>query len=207
MKIEDITLEDIQDFIHSGKRDEAPSEVIETLSILEKVHGMYLRWQSRDHIIKHLEKVDGYSYYLANKWFDMMTEYFYAERNISKQSHKNRLAEKLEKGMTLALKLAENSKDVVMALGKIKDIAEILELNKEDAMEFPEELLQKPFKMYSVDAEFLGLPKPDRYKLARFIDDYPELSEKERNALREEAGLLPFKLFKPEHENPRLQEK
>jgi hypothetical protein len=207
MKIEDITLEDIQDFIHNGSRKDAPSEVVETLSKLEKIHGMYLRWQSRDHIIKHLEKVDGYSYYLANKWYDMMTEYFYAERQVSKQAHKNRLAEKLENGITLALKLAESSKDVVMALGKIKDIAEILEINKEDAMEFPEELLAKPFKMYSVDAEFLGLPKPDRYKLARFIDEYPELSEKERNSLREEADLLPFKLFKPDHENPRLQEK
>lgn len=207
MKIEDITLEDIQDFIHSGNRAAAPAEVVETLAILQRIHGMYLRWESRDHIIKHLEKVDGHSHYLANKWYDMMTEYFYAEREVSKSAHKNRLAEKMEKGVTLALKLAENSKEVVMALSKIKDIADVLELNKDDALEFPEELLQKPFKMYSVDAEFLGLPNPDRYKLARFIDEYPELSEKERESLKQEAGILPFKLIKQDHENPRLQEK
>jgi len=205
MNIEDLTLEDIQDFVANGARDEAPPEVVELLSILEKIHGMYLRWNSRDFILKHLQKVDGMSYYLAGKYHDMTMEYFFCDRAVSKSAHRNRLAEKMEKAITLGLKMAKSAKDVVMIVSKLKDIADVLELNKSDALEFPEELLQKPYKMYTVDASILGLPEPDAYKLARFIDEYPELTEKERISLREEAGLLPFKLIKEDAQNPRLQ--
>lgn len=206
IKIEDISLEDIQDFVANGTKSKAPPEVVELLSVLEKIHGMYLRWHSRDYIMKHLQKVCGYSYYLSGKLYDMATEYFYCERNVSKQAHRNRLSEKMEKAITLGMKMAKDTKEVVQLISKIKDVAEVLQLDKNDAEDFPEELLAKPFKMYSVDAEFLGLPKVDRYKLARFIDNFPELSEKERIALREDAGIEQFKLIKPNQENARLQQ-
>ncbi len=207
MKLEDITLEDIQDFIANGPREEAPQEVVQLLETMEKIRGMHIRFNSRDHIIKHLQKVDGHSYYLAAKFYDMAMEYFYAERQIPKSAWRNIIAEKMNKAITLGFKLAKDTSDITKVVSKLESLAKVLQLDKEDAEEFPEELLSKPFKMYTIDEEMLGLPKLDRYKLAKFIDDFPDLSERERNAIREEAGLIPFKLIKEDAENPRLQAK
>lgn len=208
-KLEDIQLEDIQDFIANGKPETAPSEIVETLDIMDKIRGMYLRFKDfsgRDAIINHLVKVDNMSYYLASKFFDMAMEYFYADRAISKKAWRHRLAEKMEKAINLAMVMAKDSREVIAAVKELKSLAQVLQLDQPDKDELPQELFDKPFKMYSIDADFLGLPKINRYDLAQIIDELPELSEKERLMAKREANIIPMKLFPEEHEDARQSE-
>ena len=97
----------------------APEEVLAYALELEKVHGMHLRikdYGSRDAIINHLTKFNGYSNYLAAKLHDEMLEYFYGDRTISKNAHRYRLADLMEKGINTALVLAKDAKEVIAAI-------------------------------------------------------------------------------------------
>lgn len=206
IKMEDIELEDIQDFLANGVPDNAPPEIINFLQLLDKIRGMQLRfdkYSGRDAVINHLVNVDGYSRYLAGKYYDMAMEYFYADRQISKKAWRNIIAEKMDKAINLALAMAENTRDVTTTIKSLKDLYDVLALDESDKDEIPQELLQKPWKIYSADAEFLGLPKANRYELARQIDELPEISEKEKQQIKREAQVLDIKIFQDDNENPR----
>lgn len=205
-RLEDINLEDIQDFIANGKPETAPNEIVQLLDIMDKIRGMYLRFNEfsgRDAIINHLTKVDGHSHYLASKFYDMAMEYFYADRAISKKAWRHRIAEKMEKAINLAMVLAKDSREVIASVKELKSLAQVLQLDQPDKDELPRELFDKPFKMYSLDAEFLGLPKINRYELAQMIDEMPEISEKAREMAKREANILPVKLFPEATEDAR----
>ncbi len=209
IKVEDIELEDIQDFIANGKPDSAPTEIIQFLDVMEKIRGMYWRfkdWNGREAVVNHLVKVDGHSYYLACKYYDMAMEYFFLDREVSKKAQRNRIAEKMEKAINLALALAKDSREVIAAVKELKSLAQVLQLDQPDKDDLPKELFDKPFKMYSVDAEYLGLPKINRYELANIIDQMTEISEKERIMIKREAAILPVKLFQDTTEDARQVE-
>ena len=135
IKLEDIELEDLQDFVANGIDSQAPPEIVEVLQLLDKIRGMHLRFNQfsgRDAVINHLVNVDGYSRYLAAKFYDMAMEYFYADRQISKKAWRNILAEKMDKAANLALSLAENTRDVTTAIKSLKEIATVLQLDQPD---------------------------------------------------------------------------
>lgn len=206
VRIQDITLEDIYEFRDHGNWNKAPSEVVETLDVLDKVRGLYLRgkeYGTRDGIINHLTKIEGYNYYMACKYHDMAMEYFYCDREISKNAHRFRIAEKLEKLAELGMAVAKDVNDIGKVAKIFTDVVKTLGLDQPDQEAFPEELLGKPFKMYSLDTEFLGLPSIDRYELKRLIDELPQLTEKERMMAKREALVLPPKLFLDASEDPR----
>jgi hypothetical protein len=59
-------------------------------------------------------------------------------------------------------------------------------------------------KLYSLDASISEFTSPaDRNKLAKFIDDLPELTEREKIRIKQEALCLPLKIFPDEQENVR----
>lgn len=197
-KIKDLSLEDLVEFRDHGDMTNAPSEVLQYALELEKVHGMHLRikdYGSRDAIINHLVKFNGYSNYLAAKLHDEMLEYFYGDRTISKNAHRYRLADLMEKGINTALVLAKDAKEVIAAIKEIKSVAQVLQLDQTDGQEFPVELLAKPVKLYTSNAEALGMMPMDRYKLGTFIDELEGLTEPQKIMAKRDSMLLPVKFF------------
>jgi len=79
------------------------------------------------------------------------------------------------------------------------------EVNVEDKEDLPAELFQPPYVVYTWDTEALEMPKVNRQKLAEMIDKYPEITEKEKNRIKQEALIPGFKLkiFPNEQEDPR----
>lgn len=97
-------------------------------------------------------------------------------------------------------------KDVSDAQKVVKMLLDNFDLrggNEPDKEELPESLFQTPWVVYSADAEFLGMPKVNRVALAEMIDKYPELTEKEKIRIKQEALILPLKVFPNEQEDPR----
>ena len=205
-KLEDISLDIIRDFIENGNRADADEGIVEYLDIIEKIRGMKMRFDhfpSKDHIIKHLIKVDGHSRHLAINLYNDCIEYFYADTKITKEAWRNLYAEEAEKDIALARMLVKDVGDIAKISKMRMDLAQLRQLDKEEVEKLPEEWFLKPFKLYAMDAEFLGLPPANRHKIAEQIDGYPELTEKERVLIKREAGVLPVKLFLDESENPR----
>ena len=209
MRLEDISLDDIYDFIDSKSNKISP-EIERYLDLMDKVRGMHLRiakFGSKEMILQHLMKVEDLSRYLANKVYNDALEYFYCDNHISKQAWRNIIVEKQEKLINMALHLVKDVSDLAKIAKMNIDLGILLQLDKEDPPELPTELFARPFKLYSFDAKMLGLPTAvDRGKLAKLIDALPELTEKERILIRQEALIEPLNLFPEDHENVRKSE-
>lgn len=206
MTIDDISLEHIYDFMERGNMNNAPDEIVQYLERLDKVRGMFLRidqFGNKESIVKHLMLVDKLPRFKAMKVCDEALQYFYSEVNISKQAWRNIYAEKAEKMINFAMLRVKDASDAQKVIKMLLDNFELRGGNLPDKEDLPESLFQPPFVIYSADAEFLGMPKVNRTLLAEMIDKYPELTEKEKNRLKEEALIHKLKVFPNEQEDPR----
>lgn len=204
--LQDISLDEIYDFIETGDRDKADPSVIEYLEYMDKVRAMCLRidkYGSKDAVVNHLVKVDNLSRYLANKLYNQTLEYFYCETDISKAAWRNIYAEKMEKVVNFAIAKMKDTSDAAKVVKMIFEMGKLRRLDQEDKEEFPMELFAKPFKLYTIDPEAVGIPKADRREIAQFIDSLTELNELQKESIKREAGELPFKLFLDKEEDPR----
>lgn len=203
-----IELAEIYDFIDSGDPSNAPSEIVDYLDALEKVRSMTYRpkqFATKEHIISHLEKVNGLSRDLATRIYDHSIEYYHLDSSISKQAHRNLYAEQQDEDIALA-RLASKGIDDLEKISKMRERAyKFRALHEPDVQDFPDGSFDKPFKLYTTDPEKVGIPKADRRVVSTFIDSLPELTEIEIQILQMEAGNLPFKAFLSPLEDPRYQ--
>lgn len=203
--VSEIDLNTIYQFIDRGDRADAPKPIIVYLSYMEKIRCMDQRRESygnRDMVVKHLIKVNKLSPYLANRLYDDAVEYFYSDRNISRDAHRNRLAEMMMKNISLATAAAKDAKDVIAINKSILDVAKVLKLDEPDPIKL-DESTPEPWVIFTADAETLGLPKVNRSTIAKQIDAIPDISEKKREHIKREAGVLPVKIFVEQIEDSR----
>jgi hypothetical protein len=207
--LRDISLDEIYDFIENGVATEEKSDTVLYMLEMDKVRGMYLRldkFPSKDHIIAHLIKVDGYSRYFATKLYNQAMEYFYCDTTISKAAWRNIYAEKMEKVIAFAIQTMKDASDASKVAKMIFDMGKLRQLDQPDMEDLPSELFDRPFKLYTMNPEDVGIPKADRREIATFIDGLPELTELERDLIKREAGILPNKVFLDKIEDPRYEE-
>lgn len=206
INIDQVDIKDIYDFMERGNVNNAPLHIVEYLQLLDKVRGMALRidkFGSKEAVVKHLILVDKLTRYKANQVYDEAIEYFYSDSTISKQAWRSLYADKAEKALNFAMLQMRDVNDASKVVKMAHDIAILRGINEPDKEELPDELFLKQFVVYSTDAETLGLPKANRNVLAEFIDSLPELTEKERIRIKQEAEILPLKVFVDEQEDPR----
>jgi hypothetical protein len=206
--LNELSLDDITEFLLHGDLKNAPEGVAEYLNLLEKVRGMLLRFDlypNDDIVIKHLVFHDGITPSKARTVISETREYFYVDTNVSKEAWKNIIAEGMQKLITAAILSAKETKDYV-SIGKLyKDLADIRGVNDKDDNEIPYELLnQEQWIIYTFDVEDFGMTKANRNNVKALIESSTlELSDKEKQQLFREADILPFKIFPNESENAR----
>ncbi len=206
MTINDIDLQDIYDFMERGSALNAPQHIVDYLELLDKVRGMIVRFDingSKNVVVKFLMVNDGLSRYKASQVYDEVIEYFYCSQRVSKAAWKNVYAEKMDQMINFAMLQTRTVDDARKVVQMIRDVGDMREVHVEDKTNLPEDLFKAPVVVYSLNPEDLGLPKANRQKLAEIIDNLPELTEKERNRIKEEAQALPLKVFPNEQEDPR----
>lgn len=206
MKLENISLQDIFDYVESGSPDNAPEEIIRYLDLLDKARSMHLRikkYGTREAILKHLMKVENLSRYLANQIYNDSLEYFYANQQISNEAWRNIIAERMYNNYLLAIAVAKDTKDIKQANAILMEVYKARGLDQPDKEELPEALFNKPWKLYAMDAEMLGMPSTNRIELGKLIDELPELTEKEKMMIKREAAVTQIKLFPDEQEDAR----
>jgi ribosomal protein L20 len=210
MTIDQINLKDIYDFMETGNAANAPEHIVAYLDLLDMVRGMFLRmdkWGSKEAIIKHLmiSSQHKLSRYKANQVCDEAQEYFYRDTQISKSAWRNIYADKIDKMINFAMLIAKDVNDAQKVVKMCLDAGVLREVNTADKEELPAEIFQPPYVVYTWDTEALEMPKVNRQKLSEMIDKYPELTEKERIRIKQEA-LIPghkLKIFPNEQEDPR----
>jgi hypothetical protein len=207
MTINDIDLQDIYEFMEKGNVQNAPPEIVQYLELLDKVRGMLLRidkFSNDEAIVKDLMLVNQLSRYKAKQVIDQAREYFYKDNVVSKTAWRNIYSDKADKMLHFAMLSVKDAKEAIAIIKSIRDIIEIRGLNEPEQEDLPDELFQKPMKLYSLDARVSEFSTPaDRNKLAKFIDSLPELTEREKIRIKEEALVLPLKIFPNEQENAR----
>lgn len=210
MTIDQINLKDIYDFMETGNAANAPEHIVAYLDLLDMVRGMFLRmdkWGSKEAIIKHLMVSSQHklSRYKANQVCDEAQEYFYRDTQISKSAWRNIYADKIDKMINFAMLTVKDVNDAQKVVKMCLDAGVLRAVNEPDKEELPAEIFQPPFVVYTWDTEALEMPKVNRQKLSEMIDKYPELTEKEKIRIKQEA-LIPghkLKIFPNEQEDPR----
>lgn len=206
MNINDVDLSDIYDFMERGKAENAPQHIVDYLDLLDKTRGMIDRIDvtgSKNAVVKHLMINDNLSRYKAGQLYDEAIEYFYVSNRASKSAWKNVYAEKMDKMINFAMLQTRTVDDARKVVQMLKDVGDMREVHVPDLEKLPEELFKAPIVVYTLDPEELGLPKANRQRLAEIIDQIPELTEKEKIRIKQEAQSLPIKVFPDEQENPR----
>lgn len=205
--INDITLGDIEEFIDTGDIKKAPDYVVEYLLLMEKIYGMIRRidiYGNDESIIKHLRLTQNLSDYKARKMLNETREYFYANNKLTKDAWRGIYGEIADQMINFARQEVRTPADAKMVVDMaVKTAKEIRGVNEPEKEELPEEMFKAPFVVYTMNPEDLGLPKANRTKLAQIIDEYPDLTEKEKARIKSEAQALPLKVFPDEQEDPR----
>lgn len=203
LKVEDIELEQVYDFIMNGDPNKAPSEVVAYLDLMDRVRAMGLRidrYGSKEAIVNHLMKVDGLSRHLANKAYNQTQEYFYSDVQLSKSTWLNIIADKMEKNANIAQLLIKDVNDANKVQGMYKDLRDTIIANYQDEVEIPDGAYDRPNKIYTMKMEDLGRLSQPRKELKEAILGLPEVSEKVKEQAMREAGLLDYEIF-PENES------
>jgi hypothetical protein len=207
MLIDHITLDDIYRFLETGNPDNAPQEIVRYLELLDKCHSLILRIDSfgnKNAILKHFMVTEKLSRYKASQIYNETIEYFYMDKQVSKRAWANFYANILDQEINYARLTKTTPADSKVVGDLVRKAAELRGVFEAEKEELPEELFQKPIVVYTGDILNVGLPKADRNKIKELIDKkVPNLTEKEKQRLYQEAELLPFKVFPHEQEDPR----
>lgn len=210
IKIEDIDIGDVYEFMETGDVNDAPEHIVEYLHLIDKIHGMYLRTRqfgNKEQVLKHLILVYGFSRYKGEKLYNEMLTYFYKGNSLSKKIWRNIYAEKIENNATAAELTATCNQDFERASRIWERAGKMRQLELVDPPEIPKEAFAKPYKVYAMDAEFLGEKPINRLELARQIDEMEDYTPDEKELLKQEAAINPIKLFDNDKEELRQPER
>lgn len=206
--LDTISLDDLYRFMGKGSILHVPEEIMYYLELLEKIYSMMRRidkFGSREVIVKHLivsEKAKGneISKYKATQLYYDTLEYFYADTKVSKEAYRNMLADKLEKILNVALVTYSDAGDLKNIAALSKELRLLKQLDKEDPK--IEEENRKPLTVFSINPEDVGIESIDRKELIEFVDNIPNMNEKMREKVLQDASIKMPKLLQNEQEDP-----
>ncbi|MHA7822461.1 hypothetical protein ACVVIH_06835 [Chryseobacterium arthrosphaerae] len=201
-KLTDYNLDDLYNWIESGQNTSVPEKFAEYVSLLQKIYQMMCRgdlYGSKEAVIKHLvtfEESLKNNRIAALNVYNEAFEYFNADAGISKKAWRNFYAGKLDQDYEMSRALAKDASDFEKA-SRIAHKASLLrQLDQEDPPELPREMFAKPLKVYTTDMDQFEIGNESLADIEAWIDENTkELSPKAIERLKEEAMLLPIRIF------------
>jgi hypothetical protein len=204
MDFDDIELDDLLEWLEFGDPKNVPQKIASYMLMLEKIWGMYKRmfeFPNMEAIINHLIIVDKLQRFQAKKLVSDALTYFASENQLSKKTWKELIADKMLKSFTAAIRVAKTSRDFKDAVIILKEMANVLDLSKEEIGEMEEDIMRQ-VQILTTDIKMFGEEPIDRRELATFIDSLPDVPEKVKAAAKEEVDKFPLKFLNYEN-NPR----
>lgn len=193
--LEGLEIDILNEWIESGRTAKMPEELAHYLSLLEVVRALMSKNQPKNYILTVLTSTPYHlSDYKARKVYADSINFFFIDSEVKKSAWRNLYAEKLEKAAEFTLSVAKTVKDIEVYTKIIKEAFLMRELNEKDVDDFPNEVFEKPNKIYSLTPEDIGLPSIDRNLLAAQIDQLP-INENEKLKVRRDATIEKPKLL------------
>lgn len=180
--------ERIQDYIAGGSRGNLSQKEQVYIDLLTMIYSLDGQWGKRRTIKFLTSKPFSFSYEQASNMYAESIEMFFANRKVSKQAMRAKMADQYDTLYALAMQNARTTKDFEIAAGILSSKAKVLRLDQDDPQQLPAENYSKQFRVLSLSPEVIGLPRANRDELARQIDGIvaPEAVKKR---LRVDAGI------------------
>lgn len=180
--------ERIQDYIAGGSRGNLSQKEQVYIDLLTMIYSLDGQWGKRRTIKFLTSKPFSFSYEQASNMYAESIEMFFANRKVSKEAMRAKMADQYDTLYALAMQNARTTKDFEIAAGIISSKAKVLRLDQDDPQQLPAENYSKQFRVLSLSPEVIGLPRANRDELARQIDGIvaPEAVKKR---LRVDAGI------------------
>ncbi|GAA4137913.1 hypothetical protein GCM10022216_14460 [Sphingobacterium kyonggiense] len=188
-------LEKLNNYIQSGGSiaiDKISTEeqlYIDALIFIRDMDSRYGRRATVDFFVKNFK----IKHQDASRMYDESMNLFFGDRNINKKSLRAKFSDRLEQAANVVAENAETSKDWEIYGNLIKQAATLQQLDKPDLEKLPKEIYQPPVKIYTLDAEMVGLPGINRNELAAEIDAL-EHSEAIKSSLKQDAMIEPLNI-------------
>lgn len=196
-----ISIDNINYLLTSGNMDFLSPEEKEYYRLMDMVRGWRARMKTpggklvtKAGIIKLLRQPPyNLSDWMARRVYADSLNFFYSEDGVSPKAWSNLYAEKLDKLADLAVQSGhlKEAKSFIVEAAKLRGCYD------EKAVEIPKELLDRSqIVIYDTDPESMGARKESRKALQMFIDSIPDISDKARERVKEDAGLSTTDLLK-----------
>lgn len=206
--IKGITLADIYDFVDNGDPENTPEGIATYFVLMEKVRVLDLRaldYGTKASVINHLTKIEGLTKHLAEKVYYDGLEYYYSSTKLSKQAQRNLDADKIDRLVAILTPFVKEAKDGKIIADMIEKAHKIRQADKDEVEFIPEAWLKETWNLYTTDMLEAGLEPINADLLAKQIENYPELTNKEIAQVKQEAGLLTLEIFPDDKKNPRKE--
>lgn len=180
--------ERIQDYIAGGSKGNLSQKEQVYIDLLTMIYSLDGQWGKRRTIKFLTSKPFSFSYEQASNMYAESIEMFFANRKVSKEAMRAKMADQYDTLYALAMQNARTTKDFEIAAGILSSKAKVLRLEQDDPQQLPAENYSKQFRVLSLSPEVIGLPRANRDELARQIDGIvaPEAVKKR---LRVDAGI------------------
>lgn len=180
--------ERIQDYIAEGSKGNLSQKEQVYIDLLTMIYSLDGQWGKRRTIKFFTSKPFSFSYEQASNMYAESIEMFFANRKVSKEAMRAKMADQYDTLYALAMQNARTTKDFEIAAGILSSKAKVLRLDQDDPQQLPAENYSKQFRVLSLSPEVIGLPRANRDELARQIDGIVA-PEAVKRRLRVDAGI------------------
>lgn len=180
--------ERLQDYLANACNDDLEDDELNYYNALYALIGINRKY-GKDAAISFLRKPPfDLPLRRAREMYDEAINLFFADDQIENTAHRNILFDQLQKAALVVLTAAKSAKDIEIYGNLLTQAAKIKQLDRPDKekIEAPKD---KPFKVYSLDSNAVGLLPVDRQKLAAQIDAIPDIAVSEKKRLKQEARI------------------
>lgn len=201
-EVSDKTYSLIESYIESGCTDKLkPGEAlyVELLSMINSMRRKYGRAKT----IRFFQEAPfSFSYAQSRDMFEHSINLFYSDSKIEKKALRNLKAQQLEDAADTLLSIAREPKDFEIYERLITSSAKIRQLDELDPEPMPANTFAKPYKVYTLDPERIGIRRSNRNALAKQIDSIIGATEEEKRRARIDSGIddIHFDDILDEHE-------
>ncbi len=187
--------ERIQEYIASGSKGDLSQKEQVYIDMLTMIYSLDGQYGKRKTIRFLTSKPFNFSYEQASNMYAESVEMFFANRKVSKEAMRAKMADQYDTLYAMAIQNARTTKDFDIAAGILSKKGQMLQLDKDDPAVLPAENYRRQFRVLSLSPEVIGLPRANRDELARQIDGIvaPETVKKR---LRVDAGIDDLDIIK-----------
>lgn len=180
--------ERLQEYIASGSPGTLSENEQHYIDLLVMIYSMDGQHGKRKTIRFLTRPPFSFTYNRASDLYAEAVEMFFANRKVSKDALRAKMADQFDTLYTLTMATAKTSKDFEIAANILAQKGKIQRLDQDDPVVLPPDQYQKRFRLLSLTPEAIGLTPANRDVLAAQIDSTLEPDSVKRR-LRMEAGI------------------